>query len=152
MKKCGVFVLAMLASFLLVSCGGGGSSCGFDDPSTPTFNLDGTVWSLEGTTPSNNCPDPTTTFSGSGTFTQSGNTLTATSSGISLKGEISGSQIKFAGDLTIGTETITIDCTTATLTSNSVGSTFSFSGTTWESDYGSGTCDGTSSGTFTRTN
>ncbi|MBI2346892.1 MAG: hypothetical protein HYV03_08490 [Deltaproteobacteria bacterium] len=152
MKKATTMFYLLAVFFVLAGCGGSGAgSCSFSTLETAAFNLDGTVWSLSGTTPSNDCPSPTTSFTGSGTFSQSGNTLTATSSGISLTGQISGSQVKFAGNLAVGTETITIDCTTATLTTNAVGSTFSYTGATWTSVHSSGSCSGTSNGTFTRT-
>lgn len=153
MNKCLLSAVGLLLAFALASCGSSssGSSCGFSDPESPTYDLNGDVWSLDGTTPTNDCPAAVTSYSGSGSFSQSGNSLNATASGLSLKGEISGSQIKFGGTISLGDQTITIDCTTSSLTGESVGSSFTFSNTTWTSDYSGGTCNGTASGTFTRT-
>lgn len=147
-------IMWMFAAVILLNhCGSGGGSgdCSFTTLSTPSVDLDGTVWTLSGTTPTNDCPAPTTSFSGSGTFSQSSNTLTASSSGMSVTGQISGSQIKWGGTLTLGSETITVSCTTMSVSTIAVGDTMTFSSAAWTSDFGSGTCSGTASGTFTRT-
>jgi hypothetical protein len=144
------YLLVVLALVLMAGCGGGGSECSFSDPQTPTYSLDGQTWELIGTTPENDCPDPVTTFDVSGTFTQSGNTLSVSSAGITLTGQISDSQVRWGGSITIGGETTTIECTTMTVSGVDIGDTMTFSNASWTVDYGEGTCSGTASGTFTR--
>ncbi len=145
------YLFVVLALVTLVGCGGGGTECAFSEPTTPTYDLDGQTWELVGTTPENNCPVPVTTFDVSGTFTQSGNTLSVSSEGITLTGEISANQIMWGGSITIGGETTTIECTTMTVAGVEIGDTMSFANAAWTVDYGDGTCSGTASGTFTRT-
>lgn len=146
------YLLVALALVIMAGCGGGSSSqCSFSDPVTPTYNLDGQVWNLAGTTPDNDCPDPVYTFDVNGTFSQNGNTLTATGSGFSFTGEISDGQIKWGGTISVGGETLTVECTTMNVNGVDIGDTMSFSNVSWSVDYGSGTCSGTATGTFTRT-
>ena len=144
------YALVLLALVFFVGCGGGSSSCIFSDPETPIYDLDGQVWTLTGTTPTNDCPDPVTTYSATGTFTQSGNTLTASGSGFTFTGEISDNQVKWGGTVTVGGETMTVSCTTLTATGVDIGDTMSYTGTSWSTDYGTGSCSGTADGTFTR--
>jgi hypothetical protein len=146
------YLITLLAIFFLVSCGGGGGStdCSFSDPVTPTYNLDGQFWTMSGTTPTNNCPDPVYTFSVSGTFSQSGNTLTVSGEGVTLTGQISDGQIKWGGTIQDGDETLTIECTTMNVNGVDIGDTMSFTNANWTVDYGTGSCSGTADGTFTR--
>ncbi len=147
------YLVVLLALIAMASCGGGSSTnCSFSDPQTPSYNLDGQTWYLDGTTPSNDCPYPVTTFSGAGTISQSGNTITVTGTGFSLTGQISGSQIRWGGTIELGGETLTIECTTLNVTGDDIGDTMSFSNVSWSTDYGTGTCSGTATGTFERTN
>ncbi|MFH1830632.1 MAG: hypothetical protein ABH871_07645 [Pseudomonadota bacterium] len=145
------YLFVMLALVFFMGCGGGGGDCSFSDPQTATYNLDDQTWNLTGTTPGNNCPAPVTTFNVSGTFTQSGNTLSVSGAGFTLTGEISGSQIKWGGSITVGGESLTIECTTMNVNGVDVGDTMTFTNSSWTVDYGEGTCSGTASGTFTRT-
>lgn len=145
------YLIVLFAVVMMAGCGGGGGTdCSFSDPTTPSYDLDGQFWSLSGTTPQNDCPDPVYTFDVSGTFSQDGNTLTVSGSGVTLTGEISGNQIKWGGTISAGGETITIECTTMLVGGVDIGDTMTFSNTSWTVDYGEGTCSGTASGTFTR--
>lgn len=144
------YLLVVLALVFMMGCGGGGTECSFSDPTTPTYNLDGQTWNLYGTTPTNDCPQPVTTFDVVGTFTQSGNTLTASGQDFSLTGEISDAQIKWGGTIEIGGETLTVECTTMSVNGVDIGDTMTFSNVDWTVDYGTGTCSGTATGTFER--
>ena len=145
------YLVVMLALVFFMGCGGGSGDCEFSDAETPTYDLDGQVWNVAGITPDNDCPVPVEVFDVSGTFEQDGNTLTASGTGFVLTGQISAGQIKWGGTITLGDETLTISCTTMNITGDDVGDTMSFSNVSWTVDYGSGTCDGTATGTFTRT-
>ena len=146
------YLVVALAAVVLMGCGGGGSStCSFSDPTTPTYDMNGQDWLMAGTTPTNNCPDPVTTFAAEGTITQSGNTITVSGTGFSLTGEVSGNQIKWGGTITAGDETMTIECTTVTVNGVDIGDTITFSNVSWTVEYDGGSCSGTATGTFTRT-
>jgi len=146
------YLILALALATLVGCGGGSSTnCTFSDPVDPTYNLDGQTWYLDGTTPTNDCPYPDTTFSGSGTVSQSGNSISVTGTGFSLSGQISDGQIRWGGSIDLGDETLTIECTTIAVSGVDIGDTMSFSNVSWTVEYEGGSCSGTATGTFERT-
>lgn len=144
----GFFVLSVVMSG---GCGSGGSSCGFDDPTTPTFDLDGT-WTFTVTSTSSSDPDCDGFSFGPFTITieVSGNTVNITVADdpdLDITGEVSGSQVKLGGSFSEDGASITIDCTTMTVVG---GTSFSFTGTGFNASADGESCSGTASGTFTK--